>query len=80
MLIFNVEKIVGEVKRGTTNLIVRGEVAKLKDGIGFIDDEGKPHELLQVLVVQSFGTNQKENELQATIRVKGRVDTKRIYV
>lgn len=59
-----------------TSVIVKGDGELLKNGIGILDSDGKPHRIISV------GMSSPENAKDRTtpILVEGKFDSDRIYV
>lgn len=60
---------------GDTTVIVQGDDSVLKNGIGILDDSGKPH------IIKSIGlTSGADNETTIPLLVEGKFSSSRIFV
>lgn len=72
--------VVGTVPlNGNTSAVIKGDGSVLKNGIGILDSDGKPHVVISVGLSSGIADMVEEKKTTA-ILVEGIFSSKRIYV
>lgn len=75
MTIYNV---IGSMPiNGNTSVVIDDNGQFLKNGIGILDDQGKPHEILSVAMTTSYN---EESLNKTTLLISGSFSSSKIYV
>lgn len=75
MIIYDV---IGSVPlNGNTTVVVNSNGEYLKNGIGILDEQGKPHEIISVALTSS---NKESSINKTTLLVSGEFSSSKIYV
>ena len=75
MIIYDV---IGSVPfEGNTSVVVNSNGKYLKNGLGILDEQGQPHEILAVAMTSS---NKTSSINKTTLLVSGKFDSAKLYV